>query len=77
MQNAVKEQVFLTEIAARAVLKEQGYDMTCPFGHIHATQENRQWHLCMQDALATMDATHYMFPRGYMIHSCHWWRHWV
>ena len=58
MQNAVEEQCFLNEILARAVLKEQGYDMTCPFGHIHATQGNRQWHLCMQDALATMDATH-------------------
>jgi len=58
MQNIIEETRFLTEITARALLKKQGYDMTCPFGHVHATQGNRQWHLCMHDALATMDATH-------------------
>jgi len=58
MQDAVEEQCFLTDIAARALLQEQGYDMVCPFGHIHAMQGNQQWHLCMRDALATMDATH-------------------
>lgn len=58
MQNAVEEQVFLTEIAARAVLREHGYDMTCLFGHVHARQGNREWHVCMHDALATMDAPH-------------------
>ena len=58
MQNVVEEQVFLTEIAARAMLREHGYDMTCPFGHVHARQGNREWHLCMHDALATMDTTH-------------------
>ncbi len=60
MQDAVEEQCFLTDIAARALLQEQGYDMMCLFGHIHAMQGSRQWHLCMQDALATMDAAHFV-----------------
>jgi len=60
MQNSVDESLFLTESTAREVLKEKGYDMNCRFGHIHAIQGNREWHLCMQEAFTTMDATHFL-----------------
>ena len=60
MQNAAHETLVLTESTARELLKEKGYDVNCRFGHVHAIQGNREWHLCMLDALGTMDATHFL-----------------
>ena len=60
MQNTSDETRVLTESTAREVLKEKGYDMSCGFGHVHALQGNREWHLCVQEALTTMDATRFL-----------------
>ncbi len=60
MPNASNETLFLTERTARALLREKGYDMHCRFGHVHTIQRNRELHLCMLDALETMDATRFL-----------------
>ncbi len=60
MQNIIDESLFLTEIMARELLEAQGYGMNSRFGHIHATQENREWHLCMREALTGMDKTQFL-----------------
>lgn len=60
MQNSIDEFLFLTGITARELLREKGYAMNCRFGHIHAMQGNREWHLCMQDALVTMNTTQFL-----------------
>ena len=55
MHKVVDKLPLLTENAARGLLKAKGYGMNCPFGHVHATQGNREWHVCMLDALADME----------------------
>ena len=59
MQKVIHEPPILTESTARELLEARGYGMSCCFGHVHATQGNREWHICMLDALATMEVAQF------------------
>src|SRR5712691_2193562 len=39
---------------ARCLLREHGYDLVERFGHIHATRDAQEWHLCLVATLASM-----------------------
>jgi hypothetical protein len=52
--NRVEQHAGLTEARAGEVLKQRGYEMVCPFEHVHATDGSRQWHLCLVAELASM-----------------------
>ncbi len=53
------EPTTLTENTARELLKARGYGMSCPFGHVHATCGNREWHVCTLDALPAMEVVQF------------------
>jgi len=37
----------LTEIAARSLLLEQGYELVKRVHHIHASRDRKEWHICL------------------------------
>ena len=39
---------------ARNLLRECGYDLVERFGHVHATRDAQEWHLCLLADLASM-----------------------
>jgi hypothetical protein len=39
---------------ASKLLRERGYGMLCRFGHIHATREAQEWHVCILADLVSM-----------------------
>lgn len=48
------ESVWLDLATARHLLQEHGYDLVERFGHVHATRDAREWHLCLIADLASM-----------------------
>ncbi len=36
------------------LFRERGYGMLCRFGHVHATREAQEWHVCMLADLFSM-----------------------
>lgn len=51
-QNHERESMDIT--TAHALLREQGYEIVCRFGHIHAAKYGGEWHICLVDELSSM-----------------------
>ena len=47
MQTSAQEQQQLSVTDARHLLERQGYEMLYRFGHIHATRDAQEWHVCL------------------------------
>jgi len=54
MQTSAQEQQQLSLTDVRHLLKRQGYEMLSRFGHIHATRDAQEWHVCLVADLASM-----------------------
>lgn len=53
MQTSVPEQqLSLTD--AQHLLERQGYEMLSRFGHVHASRDAQEWHVCLVSELASM-----------------------
>ena len=53
MQTSTQEQqLSITDV--QYLLKSQGYEMLSRFGHIHATRDAQEWHICLVADLASM-----------------------
>lgn len=39
---------------ASRLFRAYGYDLVCRFGHVHATRDAHEWHLCLEADLASM-----------------------
>lgn len=48
------EVVRLDLAAAHHLLREHGYDLVERYGHVHATRDEWEWHLCLVIDLASM-----------------------
>ncbi len=46
--------------AARDLLRQQGYGMCCRFGHVHATTDTQELHVCILADLATMSSSRFL-----------------
>ena len=44
----------LDRAMAGKLLRECGYDLVERFGHVHATRDAREWHVCLVADLASM-----------------------
>src|SRR5260370_8962881 len=54
MQTSAQKQQQLSVTDAQRLLERQGYEMLCRFGHVHATRDAQEWHLCLVADLASM-----------------------
>jgi hypothetical protein len=43
---------------AQHLLERQGCEILCRFGHIHATRDVQEWHVCLVADLASMPPSH-------------------
>ncbi len=50
----------LTPEIACDLLRQRGYAAVTRFGHVHATDGMREWHICRLDELATMGTTQFL-----------------
>jgi hypothetical protein len=50
----------LTEETACELLKQHGYDIKTPFGHGHAMDGYREWHICRLDELHSMEIAQFL-----------------
>jgi hypothetical protein len=48
----------LDSAMAGKLLREYGYDLVERFGHVHATRDAREWHLCLVADLVSMPPAH-------------------
>jgi len=54
MQTSVPEQQQLSLTDAQYLLERQGYEMLYRFGHVHASRDAQEWHVCLVSDLASM-----------------------
>lgn len=54
MPHYIDEQQSLDIAAARALLREHGYELVCRFEHVHALKDNAELHICLIAELTTM-----------------------
>ncbi len=54
MQMSTQEQQQLSLTEVQHLLKRQGYEILSRSGHIHATRDAQEWHLCLLADLASM-----------------------
>lgn len=47
-------------VKAQSLLHEQGYSMACRFGHVHATREGEELHVCLLADLVAMSPTRFL-----------------
>ena len=47
MADSWTHEPLLTEIAARSLLLEQGYELIERVHHIHASRDRQEWHICL------------------------------
>jgi hypothetical protein len=50
--SAQEQQLSITD--AQHLLERLGYEMLYRFGHIHATRDAQEWHVCLVSDLASM-----------------------
>jgi hypothetical protein len=50
----------LTPEAASDLLKQRGYVLIPRFGHVHATDGKREWHICRLDELPSMETAQFL-----------------
>lgn len=60
MHQSTDEPEWLDLLSAENLLREQGYNMTCRFGHIHATTGADELHICLIADLAAMSPSHFL-----------------
>jgi|SRR5579883_2816451 hypothetical protein len=60
MQHVAEQRKSLTKEAASDLLKQHGYALTTPFGHVHATDGTRELHICRLDELHSMGTTQFL-----------------
>jgi hypothetical protein len=60
MQHVAEQRENLTKEAASDLLKQRGYALTTPFGHVHATDGIREWHICRLDELHSLGAAQFL-----------------
>src|SRR6266568_4252892 len=58
MQTSAQEQQQLSVMDAQHLLERQGCEILCRFGHIHATRDVQEWHVCPVADLASMPPSH-------------------
>ncbi len=54
MQTSTQEQQHLSLTEVQHLLKLQGYEMLSRSGHIHATRDAQEWHVCLRADLSSM-----------------------
>ena len=47
-------------VTASDLLRGQGHELVCRFGHVHATMGTQEWHLCQIADLASMDTSRFL-----------------
>src|SRR5712691_13188998 len=50
--SAQEQQLSITD--AQHLLERQGYEMLNRFGHVHASRDAQEWHVCLVSDLASM-----------------------
>lgn len=60
MQTSAQEQQQLSVTDAQHLLERQGYEMLYRFGHIHATRDAQEWHVCLVADLASMPPARFL-----------------
>ena len=60
MQTSAQEQQQLSVTDAQHLLERQGYEMLCRFGHVHASRDAQEWHVCLVTDLASMPPARYL-----------------
>ena len=58
--NAVRLCEELEVSVALDLLRERGYGMSCRFGHVHATTDTQELHVCILADLATMSSSRFL-----------------
>ncbi len=58
MQTSTQEQQQLSVTDVQHLLERRGYEMLCRFGHVHASRDAQEWHVCLVSDLALMPPTH-------------------
>ena len=54
MQTSAQEQQQLSATDVEHLLERQGYEMLYRFGHIHASRDAQEWHVCLVTDLTSM-----------------------
>lgn len=58
--NAVRLCEELEVLVALDLLRERGYGMSCRFGHVHATTDAQELHICLLADLAAMSPSRFL-----------------
>ncbi len=60
MQTSAQEQQQLSVTDAQHLLERQGYEMLCRFGHVHASRDAQEWHVCLVANLASIPPARFL-----------------
>lgn len=60
MQYLAEQRNTLTKEAVSDLLKQRGYALRTPFGHVHATDGTRELHICRLDELPSMETAQFL-----------------
>ena len=60
MQTSAQEQQQLSLTDAQHLLERQGYEMLYRFGHIHATRDAQEWHICLVADLTSIPPSRFL-----------------
>ena len=55
-----EQQAPMDSTMARTLLWQRGYEMVCRFGHLHATKDGGEWHMCLVTDVAHLSPVQFL-----------------